>query len=490
MKRWYVRAAAFVVTTGSFLLATSVSAGGTQLLCLNGQGQFITCPAGTVPISPSLLLPPTTGSAARVAHPDSGPAAPVEPSTSPAGTRESRAPGSTLSTEAPKPGAGGGGRPRVLIIVFLLGLVAVSGTLALWFRRRRFSRTGSGGPATVISLTHSAVGTNDPEPSETTVPVDSRGTAPAAPTGSTLLELDPDELVEARHRNAAGDFRRAAAPTIDLLLAGTSPDSVAPSNSGVSTPLADNAADEFEIVILSGDPTSEHLGQGEDQGAAGDPAPGDLVEPSPPDSGGAVPTLLSIRRLVDDTFGSGTFRSLSQAALDDVIACLDQDRVLDAAFSAAHYLALGHDPRWSRSNHDRMVEAKRAAIEDHQRAGELRMAATSSASLRLLQAEPVPEDFSLYVSVLRSDLQDWLSHQRKNLRAAGIAADLYLLSGQWMPDEGDSHRLIEAVDSAARSQSDNDPIIEAARVALWVLATLASRNGPVDGQHEREGRHP
>ena len=185
----------------------------------------------------------------------------------------------------------------------------------------------------------------------------------------------------------------------------------------------------------------------------------------------------------------GTFRLLSQAALEDVITCLDQDRVLDAAFSAAHYLAFGHDPRWSRSNHQRMVEAKRATIEDHHRTGELRMAASSCASLRLLQAEPAPEDLSLYVSVLRSELQDRLSHQQTDLRAAGTAADLYLLSGQWLPDEQDSHRLVDAVDTAARSQSDNDPVIEAARVALWLLATLASRNGLAGDHPDPEGRH-
>jgi hypothetical protein len=487
MKGWHVRAAAFVVTAGSFLLATGASAGGTQLLCLNGQRQFVTCAAGTVPVSPSLLLPPTTGSGAGLAHPDTGPVPPAEPSATSPHTRASRSHGPTMSTAESK--AGAGSHHLVLIAMSLLLLVAVCGALVLWLSRRRLSHNSAQNQATVISLTDGAVEENEPEPRGACVPTDSRGTHAAALTSSMLSELDTDELMEARHRNAFGDTRSPAAPRIDLFPTSTNPDSVIPSNPGISTPFADNSSDESEIVILFGDSTSEHLGQVEDEVVAGNPAPGDLVEPSPPDSGGATPTLLSIRRLVDGTFGRGTFRSLSQSVLDDVIACLDQDRTLDAAFSAAHYLALGHDPRWSRSNHERMVEAKRAAIEVHHRAGQLRMAATSSAALRLLKAEPIPEDHSLYVSVLRSDLQDRLSQQRRNLRAAGVAADLYLLSGQWMPNEGDSHRLIDAVDSAVRSQSDNDPIIEAARVALWVLASLASRNGPLGGHPDRESRH-
>jgi hypothetical protein len=479
MKGWHVRAAAFAVTAGSFLLATGSSAGGTQLLCLNGQRQFVICAAGTVPVSPSVLLPPTTGSGAGLAHPNTGPVAPAEPPATLPHTRESRSPGPTMSTAQSK--AGAGSHRLVLIVVSLLLFVAVSGALVLWFSRRRLSRNSAQNQATVISLTDSAVDKNEPEPRDTPVATESGDAPRPARVASMSSDLDTDQPLEARHPDITRRSSSTVVQRIGLLLANTSPHSVAPPNSNASTPFADNPSDEPEIVILSGDPTSEQLGQAKDDAA--DNAPADSLEPSPTGSSRAAPTLtlLSIRHLVDDAFGRGTFRFLSQAALEEVIACLDQGRALDAAFSAAHYLTFGHDPGWSGPNHERMVEAKRATIENHHQTGQLRMAASSSASLRLLQADPIPGHLSLYVSVLSSDLQDRLSHQRKDLRAAGTAADLYLLSGQWLPDEQDSHRLIDAVNSAVRSESENDPIIEAARAALWLLVTLASRDSPADG---------
>jgi len=238
-----------------------------------------------------------------------------------------------------------------------------------------------------------------------------------------LSELDADQLMAARRREMAGEGRRRVLQRIDLLLANV------------------------------------------------DPAPA-----ARPDQN-LVPTLLSMRHLVDDSFGEGTFRLLSRATLHDVVDCLHQGRFLDAAFSAAHYLVLGHDPDWSQSDHQRMVEAKLHTIEGHRRHRALRRAASACASLRLLQPEPVPADLGLYASVLTADLEDRLSHKQIDIRATGTAADLYLLSGQWLPDERDSHSLILAVDTAARGESDNDPIIEAARVALWLVVTRASGTG-------------
>jgi hypothetical protein len=238
-----------------------------------------------------------------------------------------------------------------------------------------------------------------------------------------LSELDADQLIAARRREMAGEGRRNVLQRIDLLLANVDP---AP------------------VVRLDGN---------------------------------SVPTLLSIRHMVDDSFGEGTFRLLSRATLHDVVDCLNQGRFLDAAFSAAHYLVLGHDPEWSRSDHERMVQAKRHSVDGHRRHGALRRAASACASLRLLQPEPVPADLNLYTSVLRSDLEERLSHRQMDIRATGTAADLYLLSGQWMPNERDSHSLILAVDAAARGESDNDPIIGAARVALWLVVTRASGTG-------------
>jgi hypothetical protein len=238
-----------------------------------------------------------------------------------------------------------------------------------------------------------------------------------------LSELDAEQLMAARDREMAGEGRRSVLQRIDLLLANVDPIPAGPPNQG------------------------------------------------------SVPTLLSVRHLVDDSFGEGTFRVLSRATLRDVVDCIQQGRWLDAAFSAAHYLVLGHDPEWSRSNHQRMVQAKRDTVERHRRRGAFRRAASACASLRLLQPDPVPADLTLYASVLRSDLEGRLSQRQLDIRTTGTAADLYLLSGQWLPNERDSHSLILAVDSAARGQSDNDPIIEAARVALWLVVTRASGTG-------------
>jgi hypothetical protein len=238
-----------------------------------------------------------------------------------------------------------------------------------------------------------------------------------------LSELDAEQLITARRREVAGEGRQSVLQRIDLLLANV--DAV----------------------------PSERHGQS------------------------SAPTLLSIRHLVDDSFGEGTFRVLSRATLHDVGDNLRQGRFLDAAFSAAHYLVLGHDPGWSPADHRRMVEAKSDTVEQLRRRRALKRAASACASLRLLQPDPVPADLNLFTSVLRSDLEDRLSRRQLDIRTAGTAADLYLLSGQWLPDERDSPSLILAVDSAARGQSDNDPIIEAARLALWLVVTRASGTG-------------
>jgi hypothetical protein len=238
-----------------------------------------------------------------------------------------------------------------------------------------------------------------------------------------LSEVDAAPLIAARHREASAQVRRSALRRIDLLVADGHP--------------------------------------------ARAPQPGRS----------SVPTLLSMRHFVDDSFGEGTFRLLSRATLHDVGVCLQVGRLLDAAFSAAHYLVLGHDPEWSPAGHQRMVEAKRHAVAGLRREGELRRAASACASLRLLEPDPVPAELELYASALRSDLQGRLSRRQIDIRTAGTAADLYLLSGHWLPNERDSQSLILAVDSAARGQSDNDPIIEAARVALWLVVTRASGTG-------------
>lgn len=156
MKGRHVRAAAFLVTAGAALLATDTSASGTELLCLSGQGQFIVCPADTVPISSYPLQPPTTGSPSVSTGPASEPAGPGDAATSPADTLATRAPDPTRATENPK--RGGGVRHLVPVALGLLILVAISGTLVYWLGTRRRSRTRRERGADPFSLTNSAIG--------------------------------------------------------------------------------------------------------------------------------------------------------------------------------------------------------------------------------------------------------------------------------------------------------------------------------------------
>jgi hypothetical protein len=186
---------------------------------------------------------------------------------------------------------------------------------------------------------------------------------------------------------------------------------------------------------------------------------------------------------VDRTFGEGTFRRLSQVTLDDVVDCLRRDRAIDAAFSAGHHLALGHEPGWTPEEHQRMVQARVASIERDRHEGKVRAAASGCAALRLLTAD-VPGHLEDYASVVRSDLRSRLAERQIDVRAAGAAADLFLISGEWLPNEDDSSGLIRAVryDIAARLQTARDPLVEGARIAMWLVASRGAHSRAPDTQ--------
>jgi membrane protein DedA with SNARE-associated domain len=195
------------------------------------------------------------------------------------------------------------------------------------------------------------------------------------------------------------------------------------------------------------------------------------------------PTPGSVGGLVDRAFGQGRFRRLSQATLDDVVDCLSRDRAIDAAFSAGHYLALGHEPEWSGADHLRMVQARRATIERDRRLGKDRAAASGCAALRLLTAE-LENDREVHASVVRSDLRCRLDQQEIDVRAASAAAELFLICGEWLPTDEDSAALIRAVrfDIAAQLQVARDPLVEAARVAMWLVASRGAHSRATDSR--------
>jgi membrane protein DedA with SNARE-associated domain len=265
---------------------------------------------------------------------------------------------------------------------------------------------------------------------------------------SALGYLTPKQLVQVRQHESANLRRRAILARIDQL----------PAARTAAAPVSPTA-DGIEVAPRDA------------------PAATRVLKPAAfrPQSG-------SIGQFVDRAFGEGTFRRLSQASLDDVVNCLRRERMIDAAFSAGHYLALGHEPTWSPADHQRMVQARRARIERDRREGMVRAAASGCAALRLLTAD-APDHLDVYTSVVRDDLQWRLAQGQIDIRAAGAAADLFLISGEWLPDEDESSGLIRAVrfDVAARLQTVSDPVVEVARVAMWLVASRGAHGGATDG---------
>jgi hypothetical protein len=183
------------------------------------------------------------------------------------------------------------------------------------------------------------------------------------------------------------------------------------------------------------------------------------------------------RDLVDGTFGVATFRRLSQAARDAVRDGLRQNRVIEAANSAANYLALGHAVDWSRQTQQRMIRDWRASIDDDGDHERLERAASRCAYLRLLRSD-LPHDVDRYVVALRDRVEQKLDQRQLDLQATGAAVYLFWINGEWLPNEDATPRLILAVQSdvATRLQRDGDRVVVAALTALWLGATRASRS--------------
>jgi hypothetical protein len=183
------------------------------------------------------------------------------------------------------------------------------------------------------------------------------------------------------------------------------------------------------------------------------------------------------RDLVDGTFGVATFRRLSQAARDAVRDGLRQNRVIEAANSAANYLALGHAVDWSRQTQQRMVRDWRASIDDDGDHERLERAASRCAYLRLLRSD-LPDDVDRYVVALRDRVEQKLDQRQLDLQATGAAVYLFWITGEWLPNEDATPRVILAVQSdvATRLQRDGDRVVVAALTALWLGATRASRS--------------
>jgi hypothetical protein len=181
--------------------------------------------------------------------------------------------------------------------------------------------------------------------------------------------------------------------------------------------------------------------------------------------------------MVDRTFGVAAFRRCSQAARNAIATWLRENRELEAALSAGHYLAMGHAPDWSRQTHQRMVQAWRAMTEDDGENGRPARAASRCATLRLLRAD-LPRGHDLYASVLRSDLEAVLEDKQFDNTTISAAVDLFLISDVWLPSDDETRQLIEAItsDVAARLRHGDDAVTAAGQVAVWLTATRASRS--------------
>ncbi len=208
---------------------------------------------------------------------------------------------------------------------------------------------------------------------------------------------------------------------------------------------------------------------------------------SPPDrpkrvvTGAGKATASSSRSLVDNAFGGGTYGRLSKAAREDVAACIAAHRMLEAGFSAAHYLAFGNPSDWPADDQQRMVQAWRSATEEDRRSGWTANAAARCAYLRLLRSD-LPDEQDSYAEALQEDLQNRLRSGQLDVRTAATAGALFLISDEWLPDREETDRLILAVKSeVAARQVENDEIMAAARLTLWLVATRASHGQSPDG---------
>jgi len=177
-------------------------------------------------------------------------------------------------------------------------------------------------------------------------------------------------------------------------------------------------------------------------------------------------------RRVDETFGDGEHERVAGAAADAVRARLADGDHTAAAFSAAHHLILTDEHGWSEEEHRPSVDAwRRATVEDLGH-GRLEQAGWRLAYLRLLGAE-VEERTQPAVAALGNTLRDLLRKADVDVRTAGMAVDLFLLTGEWVPTDRQSAELLAAVktDVEDRLSRYNNEVMAADRVALWLLAS-------------------
>lgn len=187
----------------------------------------------------------------------------------------------------------------------------------------------------------------------------------------------------------------------------------------------------------------------------------------------------AIESLVDRRFGVGSLERVKGAAIVEVAQRLGDRRFLDAGFSAAHLLVFGEAPSWSEQDQDRMVAAWQAAFEEDRAQARLDKAGWRCAYLRML-GEEVPADVRLVMEALRVELRGRLEAVIPAVSTAGIAVDLLLVNGEWVPNETQTARLLEQVEIDGRTLvgSADDLVMGADRIALWLLIVRAGSSLP------------
>ena len=155
--------------------------------------------------------------------------------------------------------------------------------------------------------------------------------------------------------------------------------------------------------------------------------------------------------------------------------------MLEAGFSAAHYLPFGNPSDWAADDQQRMVQAWRSATDEDRRSGWTANAAARCAYLRLLRTD-LPDERDSYAEALQMDLEPRLRSGQLDVRTAATAGALFLISDEWLPDREATDRLILAVKSEVSSRrAENDEIMAAARLTLWLVATRALHGQSPDG---------
>jgi hypothetical protein len=495
MKWALVRGALVIAAAGVGWLAIGTSASATQLICLNSQGQFVACKEGLVPTGTYPLTSPATRPSTASTRPSPTRVPNTAPSTRPAPIRVAPAPARRTS---PKRSSRAGGRRVWPVTIAILLLTAVSGGLALRIRRRRqslrnrsrvaepppagtsLSPNGRGqvraAPVSPPPVSHTApetdpdrsvVGTKEDE--QRTIPIGSRSsTWPGGPSSEAGKRDDPKE---SRDRVESRPTAKARGST-GFISNGSLPAAAPIAPQSRERPIATTARQPVDTDKI---PSTLSQGGGRPSHPGAAPTPATRWERT------ALP-LVTARTMVDRTFGVAAFRRCSQAARNAVAGWLRENREVDAARSAGHYLALGHAPDWSRQTHQRMVQAWRATIEDDGQNGRPARAASRCATLRLLRAD-LPPDHQLYASALRADLEALLENQQLDSTTIATAVDFLLISDFWLPSHDETRQLIEAItsDVGTRLRDGDDAVAGAGQVAIWLTATLASRSRFEDG---------